>query len=117
LSSLTPSDRTLIAAATGVVISPDGQIVSGAGYTASGTGAAPDNFAFVIAAARQLGDLQGKVTPQALERLFPLYIAPEASSSTTSSQVQQYVANATSHLSGSDAGGESGNGTLLDASA
>ncbi len=75
LSSLTPADRSLIAAATGVVISPSGSIVSGAGYVPSGSTASVEDFAFVIAAARTIGAIQGPITPQSLAKLFPPYIA------------------------------------------
>jgi len=74
LSALTPSDRSLIAAATGVVISPSGSIVSGAGYVSSGSAASVEDFAFVIAAARTIGSIQGRITPQSLAKLFPPYI-------------------------------------------
>ena len=75
LSALTPSDRSLIAAATGVVISPSGSVVSGAGYVSQGNTGSVEDFAFVIAAARQIGAIHGRLTPQSLAGLFPPYIA------------------------------------------
>lgn len=99
LSALTASDRSLIAAATGVVIAPDGSIVSGAGYVAAGSSASVEDFAFVIAAARQIGALQGPVTPRALASLFPPYITDGSPS------LAATVASASSRLTAARAGG------------
>lgn len=115
LSSLTPSDRTLIAAATGVVISPSGVVMSGAGFESSAAGDATNEFAVVIATARQLGQLQGKITPQELASLFPPYISSGSSGGTTPVNAQ-HVANAARYLqSGADGQGSAGSG--FDASA
>jgi hypothetical protein len=91
LSSLTSSDRSLIAAAAGVVITPDGTVEN------AGTGSAEssllNDFVFVIAAARKMGSIQGPITPQILDSLFPPYIGQSGSSA-----VQRAVANGTSYL-------------------
>ncbi len=98
LSALTPSDRSLIAAATGVVISPSGAVVSGAGYVAQGNTGSVEDFAFVIAAARQIGAIHGRLTPQSLAGLFPPYITQG------SSALSAAVANASTLLATSPAG-------------
>lgn len=98
LSSLTPSDRSLIAAATGVVISPDGTVVSGGEY--AGSGGAAQQFISVIAAARQLGQVQGPITPAELASLFPPYVTSAPGATVVAAQ----VARALRQLSpGSDA--------------
>jgi len=92
LSALTPSDRSLIAAATGVVISPDGTVVSGAGYV--GSGGTAEQFISVIAAARQLGAVQGRITPAELASLFPPYVTTGPNATIDSA----HVANAAQYL-------------------
>jgi len=103
LSSLTSSDRSLIAAATGVVISPDGTVTGGAD---SGAASLMNDFVFVIAAARTLGSIQGPITPQTFASLFPPYIT------STTPQVRQAISNAASYLS--DQSSSTDSSTTLD---
>ncbi|HUY29595.1 MAG TPA: hypothetical protein VMV02_01215 [Acidimicrobiales bacterium] len=106
LSSLTPSDRSLIAAATGVVISPDGTVVVGASYV--GSGGAADQFVSVIAAARQLGQVQGRITPAELASLFP----PYTTTGPTATVDPSHVARAVGYLSAATPGEAASGGTL-----
>ncbi|MDA8292514.1 MAG: hypothetical protein M0Z33_12675 [Actinomycetota bacterium] len=110
LSSLTPGDRALIAAATGVEISPDGTVVRGADYAGSGGAAA--QFMSVIAAARQLGQLAGPITAKELASLFPPYVTTGSGATVDPA----HVAKAVLAVSGGPTAGP-GPGAGLDARA
>jgi hypothetical protein len=71
LTNLTANDRQFVAAATGVVISPDGTLTNPAanGSTASPADTSVSPFILQIAAGRLQGTLTGNITPQSFQQL------------------------------------------------